>query len=57
MQGGPGQNPGEAELGLQPRKPQSLHTQWTNTDHTGAQLPCPCTDDPPQKVEVGDQLS
>ena len=36
-----------------PRKPQSLCTQWTATHHVEALPPCPCTADPPQRVEVG----
>ena len=38
-------------------KTQSLHNQWTATDHIGAPSPFPCTVDPPQMVEVCVQWS
>ena len=53
MQDGPGKNTyGGWPWLVPPGKLQSLHTQWTGEDHVGAPLPCPCTADPPQRVEV-----
>ena len=44
-------------LAAPPRKPQGQHTQWTATDHIGEPAACPCTVDPPERVEVGGQWS
>ena len=30
---------------------------WAATDHVGVPPPCPCTADPPQRVEVGGRWS
>ena len=38
-------------------KPQSLHTQRTDTVHVRALPPCPCTADPPWRAEAGCQWS
>ena len=55
--GWPRQNTGGGRLWpVPPGKPQSLHLQWTATDHTGAPPPCSCTTDR-QRAEVGGQWS
>ena len=56
MQGVSNQNTGRGRpWPAPPGKLQSLHTQWTATDHVGAPPPRPGTADPPQMVEVGGQ--
>ena len=58
MQGGPGQNTGGGwTWPAPPREPQCLCTQWAAADHVGAPPPCPCTADPPRRVDVGGQWS